>query len=256
MRKAHGRVNRNSAAVAVLLVIGLAVLVSSASALRMTPPPEDYGVGDEPVARKLRFKLPLEQPTFHWEFMSREAFLAGKLVLRITRAEKTDEIVVFNNGKFSEGWAAMEVGDVERERGEIYFGFESKTKHPTAPGDKLEIELTVKTDLDGIGALHTGILPAGKYVSAGSHSMLVDVFDTTVMADAMRGETGELTDEQVASLQKMHEMYDYTAFLESWDTQWPLTITGGKGWLPEDMGAEARRRREDLKAREVRGRKD
>lgn len=49
----------------------------------------------EPIARRISVKLPLAQPRWHWTFRSRGDFLAGKLVLRIRRANDTQELVIF-----------------------------------------------------------------------------------------------------------------------------------------------------------------
>ena len=135
--------------------------------LHMTDMPQNMlTVVKEPRERAIDLKLPLLQPRFHWTFMSREGFLSGKLVLRIIREEQSNDIVIFENGKLSDGWEAMPVTGPRK--GEIYFGFRSTRKYLTAPGDKLELELTVTKDLDGIGAVQTGILPAGKYQSRGN----------------------------------------------------------------------------------------
>ncbi len=256
MKENRSKANRIGAAA---LLVALALTVSTAWALHMTVFPDEMQTKNpEPVERRISLKLPLEQPTFHWEFRSREALLAGKLVLRITRGEKTEEIVIFADGKFSEDWDAPKLGDIPREGGEVYFCFQSSTNYLTAPGDKLEIELTVTTDLDGIGSLQTGVLPAGKYVSKGNYSGLVDVLDTSKAEALFRGQsqTGMLTDQQRASLQKVHETADYKAWLENWETQWPLRITGEKGWLPEDKAEESRKLKEKLDRLEQEARRE
>jgi hypothetical protein len=186
----------------------------------------------EPRERAISLKLPLLQPTFHWTFMSREDFLSGKLLLRIMREGQSNEIVIFEKGQFSDGWAAMPLPQ-DPNKGEIYFGFMSTRTYLTAPGDKLELELTVTKNLPGIGALQTGILPAGKYTSKGTYSGLIDEYDTTFLAKELAKEGKKTPAEQEALLDKMRQIYNYKAFLESWTDQWPLKITGEKGWLPD-----------------------
>jgi hypothetical protein len=186
----------------------------------------------EPRERAISLKLPLLQPTFHWTFMSREDFLSGKLLLRIMREGQSNEIVIFEKGQFSDGWAAMPLPQ-DPNKGEIYFGFISTWTYLTAPGDKLELELTVTKDLPGIGAIQSGILPAGKYTSKGTYSGLIDEYDTTLLAKELAKEGKKTPAEQEALLDKMRQNINYKAFLESWMDQWPLKITGEKGWLPD-----------------------
>jgi len=161
----------------------------------------------EPRERSIYLKLPLLQPRFHWIFNSRKDFLSGKLVLRIIRNEKTDEITIFENGNMTDGWETMDALS-DSLKGDIYFGFQSTKKYLTAPGDLLQLELKVTKDLDGIGAFETGILPAGTYTAKGVYGGLID---------------------------KGREQYKYKAFLENnWSEQWSLKITGNKGWLSEE----------------------
>jgi len=206
-------------------------------ALRMTEMPANIQTQTkEARERTISLKLPLLQPAFHWTFMSREDLLSGKLLLRISRNGQANEIVIFESGKFSDGWEAMPLPPAP-ERGEIYFGFVSTREYPTAPGDELQLELTVTKDLPGIGALQTGILPAGKYTSTGSYSGLIDEYDITFLAGQLASEGKVPSAEQELLLDKMRAMYEHKAFLESWKEQWPLKITGDTGWLPAEQAA-------------------
>ena len=199
----------------------------------------------EPRERAISLKLPLQQPRFHWTFMSREDFLSGKLVLRILQKGKLNEIIIFEGGQFSDGWEAMPLAQ-DPNRGEIYFGFLSTRKYLTALGDELELELIVTKDLLGIGAFQTGILPAGKYKSKGTYSGLIDEYDTTLLANELAKEGKKSPNEQETLLNKIREMCEHKAFLESWKDQWPLIITSEKGWLPREKAAELRNMREKL----------
>ncbi len=215
-------------------------------ALYTTEVPENMQTKiQEPRERAISLKLPLQQPRFHWRFMSRKDFLSGKMLLRIIRDGESTEIVIFENGQFSDGWEAMQPPP-KLGKEEIYFGFVSTGKYLTAPGDKLELELTVTKNLEGMGALQTGILPAGTYTSRGTYSWLVDESDTSLLAEELKKEGRFSTSEQEALLKKHHEMVDYRAFLESWKEQWPLIITSEKGWLPREKAAELRNMREKL----------
>lgn len=198
----------------------------------------------EPRERTISLKLPLLQPAFHWTFMSREDFLSGKLILRIVRNGRSFEIVIFENGQFHDGWEAMPLPEAPG-RGEIYFGFISTRKYLTAPGDKLELELTVAKDLLGIGAIETGILPAGKYTSKGTYSGLIDEYDTMPWGKELSKE-GMPPEEQQALLDKLRAMCEYKAFLESWTDQWPLMITSEKGWLPDEQASAVKTMLEKL----------
>jgi hypothetical protein len=220
-----------------LALAAICVLAVPVFALRMTDMPENIQTKiKEPRERTISLKLPLLQPTFHWTFMSREDFLSGKLLLRIIRDGQVSEIVIFEKGQFTDGWEAMPLPSTPG-RGEIYFGFISTQKYLTAPGDKLELELTVTKDLAGIGAIETGILPAGKYTSKGIYSGLIDEYDTTLLAKELAKEGKMPAKEQQALLDKLRSAYEYKAFLESWEDQWPLKITSQKGWLPDEQAA-------------------
>jgi len=177
----------------------------------------------EPQMRKISLKLPLKQPRFHWTFMSKEDFLAGKLILRIKQGDVTNEIKIFENGELSKGWEAMTC-EIPR-AGEIYFGFNSSQKYATEPNDILEIELHVIKDLDGIGAFQTGVLPKGVYKAMGGYSVLMDEYK--IPPESVKGISKEKLDE-------LKKMFDCTAFLENWKQQWNLTITSEEGWLPPD----------------------
>ncbi|MCK5594637.1 hypothetical protein KAI19_00490 [bacterium] len=190
-------------------------------ALHMTKMPKDLQTKvPEPQMRQISLKLPLQQPAFHWTFMSKEKYLAGKLVLRIKRGDKTTEITIFKDGKVTQGWKPMAMPQNPK-AGEIYFGFESSTKYATAPNDTLEIELHVNKDLSGIGAIQIGILPKGIYKTQGTYSGLIDKYKVSESFKDVPKET----------LDKLKKMYEFKAFLENWKQQWELKITGDDGWL-------------------------
>ena len=209
-------------------------LTEDVFSLNMTEMPENLQTKNtKPQERTISLKLPLLQPDFHWTFMSKEDFLSGKLLLRIIRNEKTKDIVIFEKGKFSDGWKEMDETQIEG-RGEIYFGFISTTKYLTAPDDKLELELTVKKDLPGIGAILSGILKKGVYKSTGTYSGLIDEYDTSALEEQLT-KNDEISDEQREMLDKLRSMYNNKAFLENWQQQWSLEITSKKGWLTDEQ---------------------
>jgi hypothetical protein len=229
-------------AVAIILVAG-----TSADALRMTKMSKEQQTAIvEPRMRTISLKLPLRQPVFHWTFQSKEDLLAGKLVLRIHRNGQTTEIVIFEDGHMSDGWEPIAMPNPKA--GEIYFGFQSSKKYRTAPNDKLAIELYVKEDLDGIGSLQTGILPAGTYKAQGSFSGLLDEYKVS----------DQLKDVPKETLDKLRKTYEFKAFLENWMSQWPLKITGDEGWLPAEQRQQMERmlekvRKEDEAANKSKG---
>ena len=210
-----------------------------------TPPGIQTKITD-PVARRISLKLPLEQPRFHWTFYSRRDFLAGKLVVRITRAGATQEIVIFEAGVLGEGWEPMQSDSIHPGAGEVYFGFMSTTKYPTAPGDNLEIELSVPSDLPGVGSFQAGVLPRGLYRSTGSYSLLVDEYEARTVLESMAEQFGVTVQEMeanpdfpsmIAQLEKNAALIEFTAFMECWRERWPLTITAETGWLPAGQRA-------------------
>ena len=223
------------------------VIEIPALALKMTKMPETMETKvQQPRERAISLKLPLQQPRFHWGFMSRKDFLSGRLLLRIIRDVESTEIVIFENGQFSDGWEAMQPPP-KLGKEEIYFGFSSTGRYLTAPGDKLELELTVTKDLEGMGARQTGILPAGKYKSRGTYSWLVDEFDTSALGEELAKECKMSSPEVEGLLNKLRAMSEHKAFLESWKDQWPLKITGQKGWLTDEQVSAIKAMRKKLK---------
>jgi hypothetical protein len=186
-----------------------------------------------PFPRTLSLKLPLRQTDFHWTFMSRKALLAGKLVLRIARTGETNDIVIFDSGQMKDGWEAIPFPNPKA--GEIYFGFKSAKKYPTAPNDRLELELRVKQDLSGIGPERKGVLPVGVYKARGTYSVLIDEWKPP----------GEVSEETIS---KVRKQFDFTAGLESWDEQWDFQITSQEGWLTPEEAQHIKRLRETLPA--------
>ena len=214
------RLNWRAAVCWCVLAIAAPIAVECAYGLRMTEMPKNIQtMVAEPRDSAMLLKLPLRQPVFHWTFLSRQDFLAGKLALHITRADQTSTITIFENGKFSEGWESIVINNPGA--GEIYFGFQSSTKYPTAPGARLKIELHVKKNLDGIGSMQTGVLPAGTYTAEGIYSGLIDEYAIPDLAKDLPEET----------ISKLRKRYEFKAFMENWQIQWPLQITGDKGWL-------------------------
>lgn len=134
-------------------------------------------------------------------------------------------ITIFENGKLSDGWESIELPNPKA--GAIYFGFKSSKKYLSAPGDHLRIELLVKRDLRGIGPTQTGVLPAGRYISEGGYSGLLDEY-------VVPRELANLPEEALSGLR---EGYEFMAFLENWEKQWSLEITDEEGWLTPDERA-------------------
>jgi hypothetical protein len=201
----------------------LAAGTSGYALLMKEMPKELQTTNAEPRMRTLSLKLPLRQPEFHWTFMNREELLAGKLVLRITRSDKTNEIVIFESGQMQDGWEAMNLPNPKA--GQIYFGFKSSKRYATAPNDRLDLELRVKQDLSGIGPLQKGVLPAGSYKARGTYSGLLDEYK---MPDQLKEAPKE-------TREKLRQVYEFVAFLETWQEQWDLRITSEDGWLPPEQ---------------------
>lgn len=211
-----------------LLISLAAFATSSAEALRMLEMPTDLQTENaEPAGRRLSLKLPLLQPVFHWTFHSREELLSGRLIIYIDRGTDSTVVTVFEDGKLADGWEILDSPAVPK-AGSAYFGFRSAKKYLTAPGDRLRVELLVKRDLRGIGPTQTGVLTAGTYRSKGSYSGLLDAY---TVPPGLAG----LPEEALA---KLREGVEFMAFLENWETQWPLRITSEEGWLvPEQRAA-------------------
>ena len=231
-RDALIRLTGNMSCLSVLLVLAA---VSPAYALRMTKMPKTLQTTNaEPRMRTISLKLPLRQAEFHWTFLSREALLAGRLVLRIIRNASTNEIVIFEGGQMRAGWEAMSLPNPKA--GEIYFGFKSSQKYATAPNDRLELELQVKQDLKGIGPVQKGVLPAGTYKARGTYSGLLDEYK---ISDQLKRAPKE-------TISKLRQVYEFTAFLENWQEQWDLRITSEEGWLSPGQAQQYQQMRERM----------
>lgn len=178
-------------------------------------------VPDEPVARYLSFKLPLTQPRFHWRFLDQEAFLAGRLTIRIVRDGIAESLTVFDSGEITEGW-----NPIAHQGPEIYFGFSSTTSYLTSPRDSLEIELLVVEDLDGIGSVMTGVLARGTYFATGSFALIIDPAPSGLSMEMRQRLSVEIL-----------SMLEPQAFMECWRQTWDLRPTGDFGWMPPGRGA-------------------
>ncbi len=187
-----------------------------------------------PIARTLYLKLPLQQTDTDWVFTNADDLLAGNLELRIIRNNQiVESIIIFNQGKFAEGWKAM-LPPVPTGPGAIYFGFISTQPYYTAPGDRLELRLQVVKAVKGIGPRSSGILPKGLYVTSGNYSGLLDDFQLNqadlykmIMQDDLSNE-----DKQIL-ISNLFTLYNYTAFMNAWNNQWQIAITTNSGWLDE-----------------------
>jgi hypothetical protein len=151
-----------------------------------------------PHPRPIYFKLPLEQPEYHWTFMDRDAFLSGRLVLQITRGNESQTIIVFESGELSNAWKEMDDDDKPGNR--IYFGFVSQVPFPVSRLDSVELILNVPEDLEGCGNEENGVLKAGEYRSKG----------TFTFYSAKSGDNVYLTK-------------------ENWDTLWKLDMEDNGG---------------------------
>jgi len=227
-----------------LLSLSLTLFSFGAHALRMTDNMAQSTVKQEPVARKIALKLPIQQDDFHWTFMKKDELLAGKLVLTIERGEKKQAITIFENGKITDGWFEMPFPSANMENvtvkpGEIYFLFQSSKMYDTAPNDKLELTLTVKTDLAGVGPCCAGVLPKGEYKTTGTYSYLADEYPVDPALNLPK-----------ETLDKLREMMNNKALCENWQVQWDITLTSEQGWLPPE---KARQLKEMMKQTETTG---
>lgn len=203
-----------------------------ASALHMTDAMGQSSVKQEPEARKIALKLPIRQEAFHWTFIKKDELLAGKLVLTIERNGQKQQITIFENGKFADGWTTEHFPPTAAQEstvkpGEVYFLFKSDTRYLTAPGDKVELALTVKSDLAGVGPLFAGVLPKGEYKAKGTYSMLVDEYQVSP----------QMKDVPKEALDKLREIMNNKALLENWQDQWDVNVTSDRGWLPPEQAS-------------------
>lgn len=182
--------------------------------------------------RKLLIQLPLLQPGLQWTFSSQTDFLAGKLVVRITHANQVEEFTIFENGILSPNWNLMPFP--QPKAGECSTMFEFSRQVITGSDDRIDIELYVAHDLDGIGDLQSGILPAGQYRTQGTYAMLTDEYE---VPDSFQALPEEMVD-------KMREAMSYRAVTGTWETYWPIEITSDQGWLEGEARETVKRLRE------------
>lgn len=220
------------------------MLAPWASALHMTDAMGQMSVKQAPEARKIQLKLPIRQEAFHWTFMKKDEVLAGKLVLTIDRNGEKQHITIFENGNFADGWMTEQFSEGFQESmvkpGEVYFLFKSDIRYLTAPGDKVELTLTVKSDLAGIGPLFTGVLPKGEYKAKGTYSMLVDEYQVSPQMKDVPKET----------LDKIREQMNNRAFLENWQDQWDVNVTSDCGWVPPERTGKIKQMLKQLEEEE------
>lgn len=191
-----------------------------------------------PIARKLYLKLPLAQVATDWIFNKKDDVLAGTLMLAIQRANQREEIVIFSNGQLSSDWRLMPSSEPIFPTS-IYFGFISNEDYLTAPGDTLELIWHVPEPLSGIGADFTAILPAGTYRAVGNYSGLTDALDITqtrlyqrARQSILESTVSDSKKEELLTIltQELKNLYQHTAFLHNWHTQWDMQITSNAGW--------------------------
>ncbi len=173
--------------------------------------------------RTLYFKVPLEGVRFHWEFLEPSAFLAGELTLRIINKKRDETLVVFRDGRISAGWEM--IGTNTRDSA-FYFGFSTGRRYVTAADDSLIITLRAPKDLRGHGVYKEATLPAGTWQSTGTYSSIYG------------GRWNPLDFLVRAGKPPM-------AFMECWDTVWPMRVTRNTGWgglkpVNEDSGVFSR----------------
>jgi len=205
--------------------------------------------------RGLHFKLPLAQPEFHWRFTDPDAFLGGRLTLRILRDGASESIVVFDDGVISPGWVTTGSED----RAGIYFGFQSESQYLTSVRDSLEIELIAVDDLAGIGAQMSGVLRSGTYRATGSYLLLTDraserwlpLVATLEGISVEQLETMPEAQALVARLRETSQAMDPQAFIQCWSNTWTLEPTGD-GWLSAEDAATAEESRREREAQLLR----
>ena len=172
-------------------------------------------------SRHIYFKLPLQQPRFHWQFLEKNKFFEGELKLIITTSEQRKiEIPVFKDGVLSENWMPLSKAMYPNA---VYFGFYSQKQYLVTEMDKVQIILKNKNDLKGIGADFKGILKAGTYTSTNQFTLY-----------HLEEHTGEK---------------DRYAFLgkDQWLTLWTMEKTSDQGWLANRYDNNSRESLEDDK---------
>ena len=174
--------------------------------------------------RTLYFKLPLEGVRFHWEFLDPEAFLSGELTLRILNDDNDQTIVVFRDGRISDGWEM--IGNA-RPDSTFYFGFVTTDRFRTEADDSLIITLKAPKDLLGRGPNSEGTLAAGVWQMTGTYSGLYGGRWNPLDLIVLHGDPP-------------------VAFMQCWKGVWPIKVTRTEGWMgpasTDDSGGHRRLR--------------
>ncbi len=158
-----------------------------------------------PDFRRIYLKLPLDDVRFHWKFQEKAILLAGNLTLTIKRGETTETLVIFHDGAVSDEWEILPC--CEPGPDEMYFGFTSKQNILVSEKDRVELKLSTKGDVKGIGPDKTGILKQGDYAS--------------------------FTQFKIYHLEKTTGEKDVWAFLnnDGWNINWKMEVTSQLGWM-------------------------
>ena len=213
-----------------LVLCALVFALAAGVAAAQDRPPVD-------AERTLYFKLPIAQTRHHWRFADRDAFLRGRLTLRIVRNDGEQVIVVFDAGNLTPGWDLIESGPAQ----EAYFGFESTTRYMTGSSDSLEVELEVPEDLPGVGPRVSGVLRSGQYRASGSYSVLIGYWSETWLEAIAELEGIPLAElesmpEAKALVERLNESTtppELSAAIQCWHSAWDVVETG-PGWLTDE----------------------
>ncbi len=171
--------------------------------------------------RTLYFKLPIEGARFHWTFLDPKTFLSGELTLRILNKGHDETIVVFRDGKISDGWEMIGV----KPDSSFYFGFATTHRFRTKANDSLVITLKTPKDLHGRGPYTEGVLAAGVWQMTGTYSSLYGRRLNPMDLIVLHGDPP-------------------VAFMQCWKGVWPIVIIKAEGWKgPKAMEETGRLRR-------------
>lgn len=181
-----------------------------------------------PDWRRLVVSLPFDR-TDEWIFDNKTSVLSGQLTLTIATKDRQQQIVIYQQGQLNTNWQLSQLGK-GASRHQMYFQLSSIKKYLTTKTDRLKLTLITRHKLKGRDPYFRGYIKPGCYVSNGKYGGLTDE------PDIQHSQIEELIEKlslakPVAA--KLLKSFNYTAYCNHWQQQWPLTMSHhhNGGWL-------------------------
>lgn len=138
-----------------------------------------------------------------FEILNGDDFLLGSLKMTISRAEKTEEIVIFEKGQIGKDWTFKKTPKQQTRGVGFTSAFTLSRPISTAKGDNIRLSLVVEKDihLKGLKSkitqeIQTSLLIPGVYILEGTYNSLTGPLDAA-QAEATLSKTAGMTPEKI-----------------------------------------------------------